>query len=592
MYKLKFPVLLIALFFFLEVAAFGQDVTTPGDPVVGVPDNSNWPSNEAPQYAVDNNINTKYLHKSGVPCGIIISPQKRTGEAVATLVEEVAFTTANDDPVRDPHSFELYGSNNEVVSLAANWTLIASGPIVDFEDGTWPRKKRNSTPVFFDNSTEYLHYKLIFPTNGGDPYVQVAEVELIEWPADCRRIKKDGLLMAADLNQDCKVDLADFIRFALNWLRCNDPDTQSCDNPYAEFPYWAIGPFLRPENAQPVIKPNPDTVFYCPMRQDNIHWEKLHTFNPAAVVKDGKINVMYRAEDDTGQMHVGGHTSRGGLAPSLNGIDFTFRNSPVLYPDVDDQADFEWMGGCEDPRIAEREDGLFIVAYTQYTGVENDKRFRLGLASSIDLVNWTKHGSPFAGTAYDNLRIKSASVVHEVVDGHLLAAKIQGKYWMYFGERSVHVATSDDLIHWTPLEVGNGQLLTVMNTRSGHFDSMLTEVGPQLILTENGIVLIYNGKNADPAKNGDPDLPYGVYACGQALFDRDDPTRLITRLDKPFFKPELDWEKSGQYVDGTTFSEGLVLYNGNWYLYYGCADSFVGVAIAPFFDSLSTNTIE
>lgn len=40
-----------------------------------------------------------------------------------------------------------------------------------------------------------------------------------------------------------------------------------------------------------------------------------------------------------------------------------------------------------------------------------------------------------------------------------------------------------------------------------------------------------------------------------------------------------DFEKSGQYVDGTVFIEGLVYLDGKWYLYYGCADSMVGVAV-------------
>ena len=40
-----------------------------------------------------------------------------------------------------------------------------------------------------------------------------------------------------------------------------------------------------------------------------------------------------------------------------------------------------------------------------------------------------------------------------------------------------------------------------------------------------------------------------------------------------------DFEKKGQYTAGTVFVEGLVLHEGKWYMYYGCADSFVGVAI-------------
>lgn len=39
------------------------------------------------------------------------------------------------------------------------------------------------------------------------------------------------------------------------------------------------------------------------------------------------------------------------------------------------------------------------------------------------------------------------------------------------------------------------------------------------------------------------------------------------------------FEKSGQYVNGTVFMEGLVFFKKKWFLYYGCADSRVAVAI-------------
>ena len=54
---------------------------------------------------------------------------------------------------------------------------------------------------------------------------------------------------------------------------------------------------------------------------------------------------------------------------------------------------------------------------------------------------------------------------------------------------------------------------------------------------------------------------------------------MIGRLDVPFFRPVDDFEKSGQYKDGTVFIEGLVYFKSRWYLYYGCADSRVGVAV-------------
>ena len=64
-----------------------------------------------------------------------------------------------------------------------------------------------------------------------------------------------------------------------------------------------------------------------------------------------------------------------------------------------------------------------------------------------------------------------------------------------------------------------------------------------------------------------------------ALFDRRNPLKLVARSDAPFIKPTEDYERTGQYPQGTTFVEGLVPFHGRWYLYYGTADSRVGVAV-------------
>jgi predicted GH43/DUF377 family glycosyl hydrolase len=48
----------------------------------------------------------------------------------------------------------------------------------------------------------------------------------------------------------------------------------------------------------------------------------------------------------------------------------------------------------------------------------------------------------------------------------------------------------------------------------------------------------------------------------------------------PFIRPTRDYERTGQYPEGTTFIEGLVPFKGRWFLYYGTADSRVGVAVS------------
>ena len=335
---------------------------------------------------------------------------------------------------------------------------------------------------------------------------------------------------------------------------------------------WTLGPFVRPVTA-PVITPDAKSVFTDPITKKPVHWEALHTFNPAAVVRQGKVYVFYRAEDDSGTMVIGMHTSRLGLASSDDGIHFTTEPAPVFYPDVDSQQDREWPGGVEDPRVVEREDGTYVLTYTQW----NRRATDIGIATSTDLIHWAKQGPALVGEKYQHFDYKSASIVTQLTNGRLIAAKIHGKYWMYWGEIQVRLATSPDLIHWTPVEGSSGKPIVLLHNRPRHFDSAFPEVGPPSLLTDRGIVLIYNGKNA--AVDGAPGIAANAYSDGQALFSTDDPRKLIARTDKPFFKPEEPWEQSGQYVAGTTFAEGLVFFHDKWFLYYGGADSRVGVAV-------------
>lgn len=350
---------------------------------------------------------------------------------------------------------------------------------------------------------------------------------------------------------------------------------------------WVIGPFARPASGNPVVAPNVASKFQDPIAKTSVQWEALHTFNPAAIVRHGKIYVLYRAEDNSGAMEIGGHTSRLGMAESDDGIHFKRGAEPVFYPAEDDQKSREWPGGVEDPRIVEREDGTYVLTYTQW----NRTTYSVGIASSRDLKHWTKHGPAFLtglGGKYANLMYKSAGIVTKLKDGRLITAKIAGRYWMYWGEGSIRLATSDDAIHWTPVEDTQGNPVELLRPRPGHFDSTFPETGPPPILTSAGIVMLYNGKNA--TEGGDPSMGPSAYAAGEALFDASNPAHLLEQTDKPILKPELPYEKTGQYAAGTTFAEGLVFFHGKWFLYYGCADSLVALANAPA-EAMSAETL-
>lgn len=333
--------------------------------------------------------------------------------------------------------------------------------------------------------------------------------------------------------------------------------------------------FYKPKE-NPILKADSSFVFLCPIKNETVRWQRADVFNPAAIVKDDKVYLLYRCEDNPAAA-LGGRTSRIGLAESTDGIHFTKHKEPVLYPDKDAFNEQDYPGGCEDPRVVQTEDGLYVMAYTSW----NNKVPRLSIAFSKDLVHWEKKGLAFAQAhngKFSEKHSKSASIITTFKEGKQVAVKIKGKYWMYWGEHFVNLAWSEDLYNWTPLLDEKGDLKRVFSPRSKMFDSHLTECGPPAIITKKGIMLIYNGRNATD-ETSDPQLPKGIYTVSYALMDKNDPEKLIKRPKTFFIKPTLPHEITGQYAAGTTFAEGLVYFKKKWFLYYGTADSFVGVAV-------------
>ena len=329
---------------------------------------------------------------------------------------------------------------------------------------------------------------------------------------------------------------------------------------------WAMLGFEKADSINPIMEPSSDQLFFCPLGKKEVKWEERNVLNPSAIVKDGKVYLIYRAQDND-------MTSRLGLAISEDGLHFIKQQAPVLYPDSDSMQQYEWKGGVEDPRIVEGENGTYIMTYTSYDG----KTARLCLASSKDLKTWIKHGLVLGEGKYRDTWSKSGAIVSRLMEGRIAATKINGKYWMYFGDTDLFIATSADLVHWDVLENEESKkMISVLHPRAGYFDSRLVEPGPYALLQENGILLIYNGSNA--SDYNDPGLPEFTYSAGQALFDKENPFKLIDRMEGNFIHPDKPYEKTGE-VNEVCFVEGLVLFRNQWLLYYGTADSKIAVAI-------------
>lgn len=283
-------------------------------------------------------------------------------------------------------------------------------------------------------------------------------------------------------------------------------------------------------------------------------FQSVGTFNPAAVAKDGLIILLYRAQDAYGISSIG-------YASSKDGIHFSRRSEPVLSP----QAPYEMGGGVEDPRVVKFGDSYYLT-YTGFDhtagGPTESGNAQLCLAISSDLIHWRRQGviMPSYKGSWNIGWTKSGAIVPE---------KIDGKYWMYYlgdsrgAKTQMGIASSPDLIHWT-----DAIDHPVLSSRPGQFDSHVVEPGPPPVILPAGIFLVYNGAD-------DKDL----YSTGWALFDKNDPTKVLARANEPMLSPQQEWEKVGQ-VPNVVFVEGLVQQQDRWLFYYGGADKYIGVAVA------------
>lgn len=283
-------------------------------------------------------------------------------------------------------------------------------------------------------------------------------------------------------------------------------------------------------------------------------------FSPAAVVCDDKVGLLCRCINyDIEPQKRNWSVSSLVWAWSDNGTDFTLDEQPFLLPDENSV----YSGGYENPRIVWMpEEELYVLTYT---GVKSYIDTPSLIALSKDLKSWE-----FIGEAFPDRAVC------------VLPKKINGKYWAYYGTSSIFVAWSDDLKTW------HTDRKPVLNTREGKFDAHFCEGVASPLVSNHGIFFMYNGATPDRT-NFDYVNKMGLTdylahrtesrcAIGWALFDANDPTRLISRCDEPILEPMKLYECYG-HIGFSIMGCGLVMFNSKYHLYYGCNDNRIAVAI-------------
>ena len=270
--------------------------------------------------------------------------------------------------------------------------------------------------------------------------------------------------------------------------------------------------------------------------REDVAWEKDAVFNCAAVHDGGLFHLLYRAV-----AHSPGDRNRSsiGYAWSSDGIHFERLDEPVLRPgEVPEEAK-----GVEDPRVTRLGD-TFYMLYTAYDGSTTD----VAMASSPDLRAWTREGIVISHELFGSNK-----------DAAIFPDRVRGRYAvLHRPPPDIYVAYSDDLHHWT----GHTR---VMGPELG-WEAHKIGAGAPPIRTDAGWLEVYHGVGE-----------HMTYRLGLVLLDLDDPSKIVRRHPDPILEPETDWELFGD-VPNVVFACGAILLGTELWVYYGAADTVIGVA--------------
>ncbi len=318
------------------------------------------------------------------------------------------------------------------------------------------------------------------------------------------------------------------------------------------------------------------------LHKTNLGFEAEGVLNPAVIWYNGSIHMYYRA--------VAKHNySSIGYCNLLSPLVIQSRNNtPIIFP----QFAYE-QHGTEDPRIV-LIDHTFYLTYTAYDGVN-----ALGaLATSTDMVNWTKHGIIVPQLAYKefnrlattqnpiNEKYARYNAIGNTTKGTiatqylwdknviLFPRKIDGKYYMLHRIKpDIQLVSFYDFSELTT-EFWQSYLLhfqaNIVLAPKYDFGVSYLGGGCPPIETEHGWLLIYHGVH-------DTIEGYVYVACA-ALLKLDNPYVEVSRLPYPLFIPQENWELTGE-VNNVCFPTGAIVLNHELYIYYGAADERIAVAV-------------
>jgi predicted GH43/DUF377 family glycosyl hydrolase len=154
-------------------------------------------------------------------------------------------------------------------------------------------------------------------------------------------------------------------------------------------------------------------------------------------------------------------------------------------------------------------------------------------------------------------------------DASLFPEKIQGRWClMHRPEPDIYLSFSETMHDWT-------DHVCVMKPEF-EWESAKIGAGAQPIKTDQGWLLVYHGVDREMK-----------YRLGIALLDLKDPCKVVKRQPEWILQAEQGWEVEGD-VKNVVFTCGAILLDRRLWVYYGGADSVIGLACADIGDFLDT----
>lgn len=308
---------------------------------------------------------------------------------------------------------------------------------------------------------------------------------------------------------------------------------------------------LKRFDGNPIIKPDTELA-----------WKEKAVLNPAALCENGKVNLVYRAMSTD-------NTSVMGFASSADGYNFDEQPmEPIYIPREHFEAKLipDGNSGCEDPRLTRIDDTIYML-YTAFNG-KSEPRVALTsiTAEDFNARNWD-WSTPIL-ISPPNMPDKDAAIFPKKFnDKYAVLHRLGVSIWLDM---------VDDLKFENRKWLG-GQIL--MSRHDELPDTEKIGIAGPPIETKQGWVLLYHC-----VSNKTEPMTYYVAA---ALLDLQDPFKVIARRKVPILEPETPYELYGQ-VNNVVFPCGAVTIGENLFVYYGGADSVIGVATMKTDDLLNS----